>query len=253
MIPQTETVPIPRPKRVQPTPVLFRSGPVTLEGALVVPDKAKGLIIVPFAAAFHRDRKSTRQITSELQEGGFATFAVDLLTADEEQIDSRTDHYRLNVPLLTGRLISATCRLNEYLLTFDLPVVYWTTGVTAAAAFFACKKLSGRVIALVSYEGAPELAAPLFPEISVPTLLMLEEDDVFLAGRNREALRQLKGEKELLLLPGDRDLGLAARVSADWLSRHLETPSSTDRLEYRGEKESEKLAEPCGFAAKSMS
>ena len=46
-------------------------------------------------------------VAARLQAAGYATLLMDLLTAEEEQIDDRTRTYRFDIPRLASRLVGA--------------------------------------------------------------------------------------------------------------------------------------------------
>ena len=208
-------------RQIQQYPSIFWIGGGTIEGMLEMPEAPRGVVILAFASGSRRNRLSTRQIVNQLHDLRLATFAVDLLTEDEEQIDSRTEHYRQNVPLLARRLATATNWITASGPAQKLPAGYLVSGMVTAAAFLAAERLGRRIDAIVSFSGVPDLAMPLFPKLPIPTLLMVEEDSVLLVGRNREAYRNLSGPKDLILLNEDRDLRAVAQLAGDWFERHF--------------------------------
>jgi pimeloyl-ACP methyl ester carboxylesterase len=81
---------------------------------------------------------------------------------------------------------------------------------------------------VVSRGGRPDLAAGDLRQVRAPTLLIVGGEDTAVIAMNREAMRELRGEVELEIVPGATHLfeepGALERVAAlarDWLLRRL--------------------------------
>src|SRR5207253_4904763 len=59
-----------------------------------------------------------------------------------------------------------------------------------------------RVRAIVSRGGRPDLAGPVLPRVRQPTLLIVGGDDDVVIELNRQALRELSGIKQMMIVPG---------------------------------------------------
>src|SRR5437016_1037215 len=81
--------------------------PLGLSADLVVPERATGIILFAHGSGSGRHSTRNRYVAGILQEGGFGTLLLDLLTAAEEQVDLQTRHLRFDIPLLAGRLLEA--------------------------------------------------------------------------------------------------------------------------------------------------
>src|ERR1700730_366004 len=81
-----------------------RIPPVGLQGDLVMPARAGGIVLFAHGSGSSRHSIRNRHVASVLQQGGFGTLLLDLLTEVEEEIDSRTRHLRFDIGLLAGRL-----------------------------------------------------------------------------------------------------------------------------------------------------
>ena len=68
-----------------------------LAGDLVVPRCATGLVVFAHGSGSSRRSPRNRAVAEVLQRRGFGTLLLDLLTADEEQIDLRTRELRLSL------------------------------------------------------------------------------------------------------------------------------------------------------------
>ena len=87
--------------------------PTGLHGDLVVPERANGVILFAHGSGSSRHSPRNRYVAEVLQQGGFGTLLVDLLTEAEEQVDLRTRHLRFDIELLAGRLEEATDWLGQ--------------------------------------------------------------------------------------------------------------------------------------------
>ena len=79
-------------------------GAIALEGSLVVPEPALGVVLFAHGSGSGRHSPRNRYVAGVLQEGGIATLLIDLLTEAEEQVDLTTRHLRFDIPLLAERL-----------------------------------------------------------------------------------------------------------------------------------------------------
>lgn len=84
---------------------------------------------------------------------------------------------------------------------------------------------------MVSRGGRPNLAGPALPRVSAPTLLIVGGLAVPVIEMNRDAMRQLRGETRLEIVPGATHLfeepgalDAVARLARDWFLRFLDDP-----------------------------
>src|SRR5437764_1756190 len=80
---------------------------VTLEGNLLVPPGARGIVLFAHGSGSSRFSSRNRYVAQVLRDGGLGTLLIDLLTASEEAIDERTRHLRFDIDLLARRLVDA--------------------------------------------------------------------------------------------------------------------------------------------------
>src|SRR5215217_4744054 len=80
------------------------AGRVALDGDLSVPAGARGVVLFAHGSGSSRHSPRNRAVAGVLRAAGLATLLVDLLTADEEQVDLRTRHLRFDIGLLAERL-----------------------------------------------------------------------------------------------------------------------------------------------------
>ncbi|HEV2819936.1 MAG TPA: dienelactone hydrolase family protein, partial [Solirubrobacteraceae bacterium] len=101
----------------------------------------------------------------------------------------------------------------------------------AAAALAAAAARPDAVGAVVSRGGRPDLAGDALDDVRAPTLLIVGGDDRPVIGMNEEALRVLRSEKALEMVPGATHLfeepgalEQVAELAGDWFVRHLGSP-----------------------------
>ena len=77
---------------------------ITLEGALVVPEKAQGMVLFAHGSGSSRHSPRNSFVARVLQSAGMGTLLMDLLTPREDA----TYETRFDIDLLTQRLERAT-------------------------------------------------------------------------------------------------------------------------------------------------
>ncbi len=202
--------------------------PAGIIADLSIPQNVRGLVLFAHGSGSSRFSPRNRFIAKILQNAGFATLLMDLLTSAEEEVDQQTGHLRFDIELLGERLMQATEHVATLADTADLPVDYFGASTGAAAALVAAAAFPDRIRAVVSRGGRPDLAGSALPQVHAPTLLIVGEADEPVVRLNREALKQLTCPKKLEIIPGAGHLfeepGALERVAeltVDWFQRHL--------------------------------
>jgi len=201
-------------------------GPVGLNGDLIIPDRATGIVVFAHGSGSSRHSSRNRFVARVLQEAGFGTLLMDLLTEREEEIDNRTAHLRFDIPLLAKRLAQATDWLAGEATTLALRVGYFGASTGAAAALIAAAQRPERVSAVVSRGGRPDLAEDALPQVEAPTLLIVGSLDTPVIEMNRSAYQQLRCEKRMEIINGATHLfeepgtlEQVATLARDWFTR----------------------------------
>lgn len=172
--------------------------PLGLQGDLVVPPDPRGVILFAHGSGSGRLSPRNRAVAGRLNELGFATLLMDLLTPGEAA-DRRNV---FDIPLLADRLIEADLWIASEPELADLPLGLFGASTGAAAAMVAAAELGARVSAVVSRGGRPDLAGPRLAEVTAPTLLIVGGDDPQVLDLNRRALAELRCERLLRIVPG---------------------------------------------------
>jgi dienelactone hydrolase len=199
-----------------------------LEGNLVIPDSAKGIVVFAHGSGSSRFSPRNRFVAEKLQADGLATLLMDLLTQQEEKIDLGTREFRFDIKLLSERLIGAKRWLQKETATKALNIGYFGSSTGAAAALIAAAKHPENVGAVVSRGGRTDLARDYLSEVEAPTLLIVGGNDAVVLNLNRETMRQLNAEKRLEIVSGAshlfEELGKleeVAELASGWFTQHL--------------------------------
>lgn len=197
-------------------------------GDLAIPANARGIIVFAHGSGSSRLSPRNKFVAGVLQRANLATLLLDLLTAEEEQVDLRTRHLRFDIGLLATRLVEASRWLMDHASMRSLPVGYFGASTGAAAALMAAAQLPETVRAVVSRGGRPDLAGAALPEVKAPTLLIVGGEDTQVIGLNEKALRELRCEKKLEIVPGATHLfeepgtlEQAADFATEWFEKHV--------------------------------
>ena len=210
-------------------PVRVGVGRLTLEGNLLVPDNARGVVLFAHGSGSGRHSPRNRFVAQSLASAGLASLLIDLLTEEEEVAERYTRHLRFDIDLLAGRLGGATDWLARDPRTARAPVGYFGASTGGGAALVAAAERPERVAAVVSRGGRPDLAADALPRVSAPTLLIVGGDDEPVIELNEWALVRLGSHaKRLEIVPGATHLfeepgtlEEVARLAAEWFTRYL--------------------------------
>jgi len=208
--------------------VQVSAGGVRLDGDLVVPEGARGVVLFAHGSGSGRHSPRNRYVARVLQERSVGTLLIDLLTLREEREDALTGHLRFDIPLLAERLVGATDWLLSESETADLRVGYFGASTGGGAALVAAAERPEAVAAVVSRGGRPDLAGEALPRVKAPTLLIVGGNDGPVIQMNHAAFAQIRAVKKLEIVPGASHLfeepgtlEEVARLAADWFEKYL--------------------------------
>ncbi len=205
----------------------LRAGGNRLAGTLGIPDRnVRGLIFFAHGSGSGRRSPRNRFVAASLNDAGFATLLLDLLTPDEERVDNRSGELRFDIGLLAGRMVDATAWARGQTELKALRIGYFGASTGAAAALVAASQRKD-VAAIVSRGGRPDLADSALDSVTAPVLLIVGSRDPVVLNLNRAAASRL-ASCELAVVPGATHLfeepGALEAVTAlaqQWFATHL--------------------------------
>jgi putative phosphoribosyl transferase len=200
-----------------------------LTADLAVPDDAHGLIVFAHGSGSSRLSSRNRAVAGFLWGGGFATLLLDLLTTEEERVDTITREHRFDISLLAERLVAALDWAAGDNELRKLPSGLFGASTGAAAALVAAARRPSRVHAVVSRGGRPDLAgAAALGLVRAPTLLIVGGYDTQVIDLNVKAMHLLHSMKRLEIIPRATHLfeepGALDQVAAlarDWFANYI--------------------------------
>jgi len=173
-----------------------------LEGYLSLPTAATGVVVFAHGSGSSRHSPRNRYVADILNEGSLATLLIDLLTADEQEVDQQTGQLRFDIPFLANRLVAITQWLREQPQVASLRIGYFGASTGAGAALVAAAELPRLIHAVVSRGGRPDLAGDALPRVMAPTLAIVGGNDPEVLELNRRALARTNCVKVLHVIPG---------------------------------------------------
>jgi len=193
-------------------------------------------------------------VADTLNDNGFATLIVDLLTVQEQESDEKSQKIigkypgillnKFNIHLLSERLKTITQWIvenenNDSLIEKlkGLPIGYFGASTGAAAVIetssVVCNSYSEKIYAIISRGGRPDLAdTDVLRSIKASTLFIIgEKDDKEIISVNKKAFKQLKNakSKDFITIPKaghlfDEDPDImekVAEISIGWFVKNL--------------------------------
>jgi pimeloyl-ACP methyl ester carboxylesterase len=204
------------------------AGSVSLEGNLLIPGGATGVALFAHGSGSSRFSSRNRYVAQVLREGGLGTLLLDLLTQEEELVDTRTAHLRFDIEMLADRLVATVQWLAREKATERLKVGFFGASTGAGAALVAAARLPDRISAIVSRGGRPDLAGAALPNVKAPTLLIVGGEDKPVIQMNQQAYERMTAPREIVIVPGATHLfeepgalEAVARLARDWFQRYL--------------------------------
>ena len=208
--------------------ISLRAGDTELEGTLGVPADAKGIVLFAHGSGSSRFSSRNRYVARMLRDAGLATLLLDLLSPAEERIDEVTRQHRFDIGLLARRLVATIDWLGAQPETARLSVGMFGASTGGGAALVAAAERPGRVDAVVSRGGRPDLAGDALSRVRAPTLLIVGERDDVVIDLNEQARRQMTAPVEIVIIPGATHLfeergalESVATVARDFLLSYL--------------------------------
>lgn len=198
-------------------------GKIKLNGELVVPLKAKAIIVFAHGSGSSRFSKRNQMVAKYLHQKNFGTLLFDLLTTEEDVIYSN----RFDIDMLSKRLANATQWLEELPIVKGCCIGFFGASTGAAAALTVAATMP-QIFAVISRGGRPDLATSVLPKIVSPTLLIVGSLDTDVLQLNKKAYQLLNCNKKLQIIEGATHLfeeeGMmqqVCQVATAWYEKQL--------------------------------
>ena len=211
--------------------ITIPSGDVYLDGLLYIPKDACGLVLFVHGSGSSRFSVRNQHVANVLNEARLATLLFDLLTPNEELIDSHSGEFRFDIGFLASRCVTTTEWCQAETSINHLAMGYFGASTGGGAALVAATKESNIVHAIVSRGGRPDLAGDALSYVQAPTLLIVGGLDETVIEMNKTALLQLNCIKKMEIVPGATHLfeepgtlDEAAHLAKEWFVNYLKTP-----------------------------
>ena len=192
-----------------------------LPGNLVVPDGARGVVLVVGDPEHDAILGRTAR---DLQEAGLATLLLHLLTPDEERRQRDREQLPDDACRMGERTAEACRGLAAAEATSQLHRGILAFGRSAAGALRAAAADAGGVRAVVTVDGWFADPAVRWERVDAATLLLVLDEA--LLGASEAALRSLRGEKDLRVVRSTRraleeSMERILVEAVPWLASHL--------------------------------
>ncbi|PRW65099.1 dienelactone hydrolase family protein [Actinopolyspora mortivallis] len=205
-----------------------------LAGDLAGLDNRDGLVVFVHGSGSSRHSPRNRAVAAGLNRAGFATLLMDLLTPTEHASDERTGRLRFDIELLTVRVLGVLDWVAEHPGLRDRRLGLFGASTGAAAALGAAVRRPGRVSAVVSRGGRPDLAVDRPELVRVPTLLVVGARDREVLELNERVAARIAADNEVHRVPGathlfeeEGALEQVARAAGAWFAHYLAEPTAT--------------------------
>lgn len=212
-------------------PVAGGDADASLLGDLTWQEQSSGIVVFAHGSGSSRHSRRNRWVAGQLQESGFDTLLMDLLTADEEQRDALTGELRFDIPLLARRVLGVLDWLVERSESGARPVGLFGASTGAAAALGAAVQRPDVVRAVVSRGGRPDLSSEPLEQVRAPTLLIVGGQDPEVIRLNHSAAARLEANHEVRVVEGATHLfeepgalEEVAAAAADWFGPSFTAP-----------------------------
>jgi dienelactone hydrolase len=208
----------------QALPVRIPTPGARLNADLVIPVEARGIVLFAHGSGSSRHSHRNQFVARVLQDSGFATLLMDLLTTEEGHLDNQTREFRFDIGMLADRLAATVEWAAEQPTMKHLPIGLFGASTGAAAALVVAARRPDLVRSVVSRGGRPDLAGDALEKVKVPTMLIVGGYDDAVLVLNEQAMKRMTGEVTLKVVPRATHLfeesGALAQVAdfaASWL------------------------------------
>jgi putative phosphoribosyl transferase len=213
------------------TPIRIPLDAMALYGDLHLVPNSIGIVIFVHGSGSSRFSPRNRHVAEQLNKDGLATLLLDLLTTEEQKIDSETMQYRFDIPWLAGRTQAVFEWVRGQSELQQQPVGLFGASTGAAAAVMTAAAFPNQIRAVVSRGGRPDLAQEALARVQAPTLFIVGGHDNVVLDLNRKAMQEMNCIKSLKVIPGATHLfeepgtlEEVASAASDWFAKCMQHP-----------------------------
>ena len=187
---------------------------VSLEAILSVPNNSVSIVIFAHGSGSSSTSSRNQKVAKILNENGFSTLLLDLLTKEEQESEVGTQRIinelpgvtlnKFNIELLTERLDAVTQWVQNNIDTKNNKICYFGASTGAAASLYAASSFRD-VKAVVLRGGRTDLVdKKTLEDVKCPCLFILGGNDKKLIEINKRTIDQLTNVevKELKVIEG---------------------------------------------------
>jgi putative phosphoribosyl transferase len=227
-----------------------------LEGNLVIPDNAIGMVIFAHGSGSGKESPRNKKIASIFNRMSLSTLLIDLLTNAENEMDLRAQkiEYKIpglvlnkfNIKLLTERLLIVTKWLDN---SKSLPIKnigYFGSSTGAPATFLAASKLlktvdkdgahENNIKAIVSRGGRTDLITDtnILKHMNIPSLFIVGSKDDQIIKINKKTMSEFNPltESKMEIIDGashlfeeEGKIESVADIAGNWFLKFLQIPN----------------------------
>jgi pimeloyl-ACP methyl ester carboxylesterase len=210
-----------------------------LTGALALPDRPRGLVLLLDGSGGHREQARQRVLAGYLRRRQIATVRIGAHDHGPDQAHvhgdapAEPDDAR-HVATLAHDLLRALGGVRKQPALAALPVGVFAAGASAASALACAAERPGDIRAIVTRSGRADLVANELSRVTAPVLMVVGGFDADLIEVAREAIRAMPAVARLELIARSTRLfeeaGALERVAlaaADWFEAHLGAASAS--------------------------
>ncbi len=213
-------------KKLQTRQIRVNCGSGTVEGELVLPETASGLVLFVHGSGSSRHSPRNKMVAKALNDAGFATLLFDLLTPQED----RDPEARFDISLLANRLETMLDWVLHEADVGHLPIGLFGASTGAAAALRVAANRPEAIRTVVSRGGRPDMAgASSLSKVRAAVLLIVGSRDMEVLELNRLAQDLMPISAKITVIPGATHLfeeaGTLEQVSVaaiNWFSRYMQ-------------------------------
>jgi putative phosphoribosyl transferase len=237
------------PGRVIKFPISNSISDMYIEGDLVIPDNPIGIVVFAHGSGSGKSSQRNQLVSEKLNKSNIATLLFDLLTSEEQNLDTQLEKMRLKIPgailnkfnisLLTNRLSMVTDWVRSNPSIRKLPISFFASSTGAAAALISASRYN--IVSIVIRSGRTDLIENKFLEnIESSCLFIVGSKEKSLIKINKDTIKKIRNskEKKICIIKGASHLfeekgsiEEVAEVAIQWLTHNFILGSNSDRFD----------------------